>query len=343
MSIIKEYPPEFKVLLYCSSACLDSKNAERLKQVIQGGLDWDYLLKIAKQHKLKPLLYWHLHKTCPEFVPEEIFAELQKYFNDNTQRNECLTQELFRLLNLFEKEGISVLPYKGPTLALSTHGNLAIRHWWDLDLLVDISYFQKAKDLLIDQGYQPQKQLSWEESLINQKTGVSVDLHQNITSDYFPLKYDFQHFWQRSELENFYDTNIHCFLPEDLLIILCVQVVKDSWENKIRLVKICDVAELIITSEGLKWEKVLEESHTLGCDRVLFLALFLTKHFMAITLPEIITKKIQTDLIVKLYADRFCQRILAEKQQELTKKLMLTNWLTRQEERLALYIPRLIS
>jgi len=46
------------------------------------------------------------------------------------------TGELLKLLNLFAAHGIGVIPYKGPTFGSCRLGNLALREFTDLDILV---------------------------------------------------------------------------------------------------------------------------------------------------------------------------------------------------------------
>lgn len=151
-----KYPPEVELLLCCARSQIDSQTAQQITQLLQLGLDWNYLLQIARRHKMLPLLYWHLHNTCGDLVSSTILDELHQYFNNNIQRNQFLLQELIKLLDIFEYHKIPVIPYKGPVLAISTHGNLALRHWWDLDFIVDKKDFVSIKKILLHEGYKSQ-------------------------------------------------------------------------------------------------------------------------------------------------------------------------------------------
>jgi len=50
--------------------------------------------------------------------------------------NFFLTKELLELLTLFEAHCIPASPYKGPALAIMAYGNLALRQFSDLNILV---------------------------------------------------------------------------------------------------------------------------------------------------------------------------------------------------------------
>jgi len=54
----------------------------------------------------------------------------------NAARNVFLTNKLFEILNLFKKNDILALPFKGPVLAESVYGDLSLRQFVDLDILV---------------------------------------------------------------------------------------------------------------------------------------------------------------------------------------------------------------
>src|SRR5947209_17472768 len=94
--------PEAELLLYCARTCMDAERAERIRALLQGDIDWEYLIRMARPHGLMPLLYWNLHTTCPKSVPEAILHELRRHFNINDFRTRFLTKELFKLLQLFE-------------------------------------------------------------------------------------------------------------------------------------------------------------------------------------------------------------------------------------------------
>lgn len=144
---------EVELLLCCARNQLDSTTITRVKALVQQPIDWSYLVGIATQHGLLPLLYWNLNSICPEIVLPTILGQLKNDFQNNAQRNLFLTRELLKLVNLLERHGISPLAFKGPVLAFSVYGNLALRRLTDLDILVRPCDVLAAKELLLSQGY----------------------------------------------------------------------------------------------------------------------------------------------------------------------------------------------
>ena len=54
----------------------------------------------------------------------------------NAHRALWLTLELLNIHRHLQARGLEVLPYKGPVLAEALYGNVALRQFSDLDLLV---------------------------------------------------------------------------------------------------------------------------------------------------------------------------------------------------------------
>src|SRR5712692_1266149 len=125
--------PEDVLLLYCARTRLDSGKAERLRALLNEKLDWLYLCETAMQHGMAPLVYCHLNTVAPEAVPVTWREFLRILIEDNARRALGLTARLFRVLEIFEANGILAVPYKGPALAALVYGNLALREFVDLD------------------------------------------------------------------------------------------------------------------------------------------------------------------------------------------------------------------
>ena len=77
--------PEIELLLCCARVHLDSERAERMRELLQRNIDWEYLLRMATRHGMMPLLYWHLKAHCADAVPQEILDQLRDYSIANTR------------------------------------------------------------------------------------------------------------------------------------------------------------------------------------------------------------------------------------------------------------------
>jgi Uncharacterised nucleotidyltransferase len=299
--------PEIELILCCARTRIDTEIAERIKTLVQQDIDWEYLIQTAVGHGVMSLLYRSLNATCPEALPKSILAQLQQYFHVNAVRNLFMTRELLTLLDLFETHDIPAIPLKGPVLAASAYGNLALRQFGDLDILVKKQDFLKVIDLLSSQEYQTNSQRQWtlnnvlyrlylqysthEYSLTRNDGRVVVDIHHRVVEmNFLPL--DFAYLCKGLEPISLGDKTVLNLHPENLLLILCVHGSKHRWE---RLQWVCDVAEFVCAHQQINWENLIKQAKTLGCERMLLMGLVMANNLLGITLPESVHQKVQAD------------------------------------------------
>jgi hypothetical protein len=61
-------------------------------------------------------------------------------------------QQLLQTLELLRESGIQTVPFKGPALAVQAYGDLSLRQYDDLDLLIHEADVPRAYQLLIANG-----------------------------------------------------------------------------------------------------------------------------------------------------------------------------------------------
>lgn len=306
--------PEVNLLLCCVQTCTDSASVEQIKALLQEDIDWEYLIQTALRHGVMPLFYWNLNTICPEAVPKVIMGQFRDYFHSLAQRNLFLTEELLKLLNLFEAYGIPAIPFKGPVLAASAYGNLALRQFGDLDILVHKRDFLKAKDLLICQGYRHQyfgeHEVAYLQSQLLRADGkVNVDLHWGNTPKKFYFSLDPEPMWEYLEPVSLGNTTVLTFSPENSLLILFTHGLKEGWPS---LNRICDVAEIIRVHQGMNWGRLMKQVSSLRCERRFFLCLLLARDLLGTTLPEEISQRIQSIPVLKLLAAQVRKRLFCK-------------------------------
>jgi hypothetical protein len=280
-------------------------------------MEWEYLLRMADEHSMMPLLFWHLADAPPELVPATVLARLRERFHHNAQRNLFLTAKLIKLLNLLKAHELPAIPYKGLVLAASSYGNLALREFVDLDLLVHKRDVPRAKELLSAAGYQPQFRLTraqeaaflrynCEHAFVHEDDRSMVDLHWAITERFFSFPLDPECLWERLHRVPLGGSDVPTFSPEDSLLILCVHGSKDAWE---RLKYVCDVAELVRTHQDMDWRRVVERAGRLGSERMLFLGLLLARDLLEMPLPEEVSRRAHTDPAVEVLVRQMSERL----------------------------------
>ncbi|NJM71426.1 MAG: nucleotidyltransferase family protein [Scytonema sp. RU_4_4] len=309
---------EIELLLCCARTHFNHSTTERIKALVQEDIDWEYLIQIAYRNRVAPLLHRSLCQICPESVPTSFQQQLQYHQYARTQRSFILTSKLIKLLELFEANNIPVIPFKGPILAISAYGDISRRDFYDLDILVRKQDFLKTKELLAVQGYRPYSNSSekeaiylstlnpeqqkaylqshWELHLVDERDRVTIDVHHGILPKQFSFLFDSEWIWKDAQLKPFANKMVLNFALEDLILILCSQGAKDCWQ---RMNRICDLAQLISTSDKVDWEKLCERAAKLRMTRILFLGLLLAYQLLEVELPKTILQQIEANLLLE--------------------------------------------
>ncbi len=238
--------PEAQLLLCCARTTLDEVTQKRATSLLSQELDWAYFLRLATRQRVVPLIQRSLSAAQFGAIPPAITAALAQQQDHIARRNFFLTGRLVGLLRTLDTGGIRAIAYKGPAIAAVAYGNISLRQFWDLDVLVQPRDYRRARELLLSRGgYRLRENYGWECSLIDATGIVYVDLHRHIAPDVWPGSLWFDRLWKRRQ-HVASAGGIPTLSAEDMLVVLSIQLRKDAWERKeLRLSKICDIAELL--------------------------------------------------------------------------------------------------
>ncbi len=308
--------PEISLLLCCARTNVEDKVAERIKSLLQQDINWSYLLTIAVQHEVIQLLYQNLNNVCPEAVPRGMLSALKFQFQINDIHNRFLSEELLKLLDLFKQHKIPVIPFKGPVLATSVYGNLSLRQFDDLDILVHKQDFFRAKELLISQQYKSKLTALGEvfcfknylqSPFAKNDEKLHLDLHWGIPPRRFHHNNRFKCLWDNLEPVSLAGQSILTFAPETALLVHCMNAAKEPWKQSLK--QICDVAEIIRAYPNLNWKKVFSTAKHLDSQCLLLITVNLARQLLGVSLPEEVLRKIHGQPIVKEFTEELRQQL----------------------------------
>jgi len=304
--------PESELLLSCAAP--EVEEPERLARLIRKGINWDWLLAAASRNEVTPLLYWRLRSLCASEVPVGVEKDLRSRFLDNARRSLTLTGALLKLLEALEQGGIRVMVLRGPVMAASLYGNVALRQIADLDILVPKSDVLAAADVLAALGFQhPHRFTATQRTLtlrtdynfhLEREDGVALELHWRLVPGFFSWDSDPSLWWSRAVRTPFCEREVLEPSPEDLLLLLCVHGLKHGWEQ-LRLV--ADVAWLV-QNRVLEWDQASCSAARTGAARALNLGCRLAADLLGAPVPEGVLRRAIEDKT----ADALARPLLAD-------------------------------
>lgn len=295
---------ESRLLLQCARTHFLESHAEQVAALVKTGIQWSEFQRLAKLHGVSPLVFQNLIAVDSKLIPSAILETLQNYSRISAIFNKLLATELVILIEAFQAKNIIVVPFKGPTLALSVYGALALREFGDLDFFVKQHDLPAARRILISRGYLAKDQAGKEETdaqlqrriyhtFVNRNGMIHLDLQWIMTGDsFFSFVLDQKVLCQDLQMIDVAGKAIPSFTPENLLIILCVHGTKHVWEC---LKWICDVAELIVSHPDLDWDVIDSRSSHLHVRRVVMMGVYLAHYYFQAPLPSFLKLELLPD------------------------------------------------
>jgi hypothetical protein len=306
---------EAEFLLACVSAYATGAKAGRVVEPAGCDLDWELVARMAAWHAVGPILYRVL-SGCPENVPAAILDDLRRRFRANAMRNAYLASELVQITSLLKEKEVPVIAFKGPVLARAAYGDLSLREFIDLDILVRPSDLRMTRDLLFSQGYRSrfsglgEKERDfflWGEEPFGNKDGlVWIDVHWQMNPQYFAYAPEGDALWRRTVPVELQGATVNTLSTSDLLLHLCVHGAKHGWTA---LGWICDVAVLAHFDPGLEWPRMMAEATSLGGRRLLLLGLYLAYDLLGAAIPDELISMARDDGVTVNIAARVKRRM----------------------------------
>jgi Uncharacterised nucleotidyltransferase len=295
------FSPEFELLLACSAVARSAESTPDLRVRLGAGTDWQQVLRLSEHHGVTPLVHQALREV-PDCVPPAVLDDLARRCEHNALRNLRFTAELSRILDCLEAHGIAAIPYKGPVLAEAVYGDLALREFSDLDVLVRPGDVLPAKDALRELGFVPGSQFTPAEERAHLESGNEfvfdgpagrnlLEIQWAIVPRFYAVDLNLDRFFARASRAEVGGRTVRALSAEDLLLALCVHAAKHAWK---RLCWLRDIAG-VVQSQPLNWDVVLQRARGLGMARILGVSLALGGRLLGASMPDSLTDKWDND------------------------------------------------
>jgi hypothetical protein len=304
--------PEHEVLRCCARVDLGSGERDRLRGSLPLVTSWDHLSCLADYHDLTPLLYRHLGGEFKEQCPPDVLEHWRGACRKNLINAQRLTAELLAIARLFQNERLPFLAFKGPVAGALWYGDVGLRVFSDLDLLIHAVDFPRAKALLGQREFHPHRIVPPSRQLCQMRTRgeliferaeppMYVDLHSQLIPPGYSFSLEPETPWEGSEQVPLGGMLVPTLTPETGLIFLCLHGAKHGCSSLKWLV---DLAQAIRRRPSLDWDHVLGWARPPGRLRILGLGLRLASGLLEAPVPADVLARAARDSLVNHLAGR---------------------------------------
>ena len=302
--------PAAQLLLWCARRFVrgDDGAAGTLPPLV--GFDdaeWSVFMRATLRHSCLPIVARTL-ATVDE-VPATIRDDLAKAFEANGRRNLRLAGELVTATRALADAGVASVSWKGPLLAERAYGDLRLRQFFDLDVLVRLADLPTAATVLAGRDFLPVHALRPEQlaayvanmgelELVRASDELWLELHTAVVPSYFIRGRTADDLWQRIRPARLARAQVLALDPADELEALCVHGSKHLWQ---RLEWIVDIGMLGRLLDGADWARLNDGCHMRGTSRMINIGVLLAVAVCGARLP--------VDVVARARADRVAYRL----------------------------------
>ena len=307
---------ERDLLIELSKPISLTEKSEFVVYTLEKGLDRDYFWKLAKDHKQISMVKSVLDDCGIELdCPEEYVT----YIDFLRQRTCNQLRGLVEVTQVFGKNKIDYVVFKGPVLATCVYSKTEYRPFGDIDLLVPIEQAPDARNLLMEdlefkhylyygtvQEIEiPLHFITWLEQGGNalrplEKANIEIDLHHNLLpksmrgqlDTYEVLKYSTS---TQIKVPGYSSLDIRVMDHTDQLLHLCAHLYKEAilyfpniyQGHDIDLRKFVDIDWFISKySELIDWNRIEERTREFSLEKELYYSLHYTVKIFKTDIPQ---------------------------------------------------------
>jgi hypothetical protein len=268
---------------------------QSLLSLLQEKLDWEFIIATTLSNQVINLLYFQLH--LPLFishVPEEIISRLRQWNLAILSKNIIQTEQFQKIFHQFKEHTIELIILKGPILAELVYPKPELRTYSDLDILIRLTDLTKAKQILLNNGYQLYEGVYPESFYLKYHYHLSfykwvgdvvciIEIHWHILPSSFPIQLDIEMLWSSALQTKLYGITAFHLSWEHFLLHLSTSFILD---NHLTLKTCCDITEVIQKHQDtINLGNLLPIADQHNCRKMLYYALFCSQKYCGLALP----------------------------------------------------------
>jgi len=296
--------PEEQFLLLCTSRHMTGDTKQRIAELLEHGLNTNYILDMAKQHGIRALLYrgllrLDLHHSDIQTLIQQLREPIA---NQGIAYEFAYPGQLAKIVRAMNKAGINVLLLKGYALATQIYGQAGLRPYGDFDLMISPGDIDKTEDVIESLGFEPDE---WYQSRgwyrknhhhlapYQQQGWLQVEVHHKLLEPEINAIHGitFEDLWDDSQVIVVDGIPARTLCMEHLFIYLCLHA-SSSHLFTTGLKAIRDIAEAVeVHHDTIDWDKLTADAEKWHCMPKIVFAVCVAGELFGVALPDALPRE----------------------------------------------------
>lgn len=294
--------PEEKFILYSADIHPDPSLLNAMDSLIPSIRDWEGFTKKAINRAASPLIVSKLGQMPnASLIPDHVLRSLKQASLRTLTRNMLLTEHFRQVIRAFTDAGIPVIALKGSMLSDWLYGDINLRQFSDLDLLVPQEKGLEALEILQGMGFSSSDLTMSDFVKANSlvvhytpmiKNGVSVEIHIRLHSEAERYQVDLPGIWKRAIPIQMHGVTALGLCPEDLLLHLCFHLDKHFRSGEFQFTCLYDIVNMLNhKGDVIDWTLFEQTCLQAKAESVTFKYLLLSSKYLNGKIPPDFSKK----------------------------------------------------
>ncbi len=290
--------PEEELVVLCAQTPLMDSAKARIQTLLEKSVVWADCHQFAQAHEITPLFFHTLFTHWKRTPPSTFIDSLRQWYQQHSIRNLMVTAELLKFQNFCKELDLPMLVIDGPVLAKQAYGDVRLRQYDRLDVIVQADDMSRMVDLLLENNYvriavtEPETFDDYA-AFAHRSHLFNFGLHSRV----WPRKFDggvtLDGAWDRLTPVWFTEREAVSTLGGgELLVYLCAQGAIRGWS---KLADVCDVNQLLRSRATFDWGAVVQQIERAHDASGLLLGLALARSLFGTALPDGIAALIVKD------------------------------------------------
>jgi hypothetical protein len=280
--------------------------------------DWDGLFDTARRNGVLQLLQASVGALPEGDISDTCRSRFDLEVRDIGLRNLELTGELLRILELLSGHGIRAVPYKGPVLAQVAYGDLGLRSFGDLDVLLDEDRLEDAIAVLEADGYAAG--WPWTSGQLRfllrhghdfpmfKQDRVALEMQWAIGSRPHVVPRGVSPLLNRAVTVRIAGKEVPTLSPTDLVLVLAIHGSIHLWS---RLSWVCDFVEACLNVRGVDFDAALRLADGVRSRRMLLSAVDVADQILGVRVDPHLAELARMDKQVSAITRRILPALTA--------------------------------